>query len=190
MMIQLQQIMSRLCTWSVPLAYSMVRLAYLKGHNYFMSASTEDLSHIDCPRTLQDRPLGLHSPSRTTPSGAIAGTSCLTGEVPSRLYLSPICRKALGCRLGGHKRHLRCCWHQTGNGNRAYYNLYPPTSAHSVIVQRFGRRWDFHRGKAKTSQFANGQMATADSVDFIPLSILALMAIRILRHRHPESAPV
>ena len=55
---------------------------------------------------------------------------------------------------------------RTSNGNRAWYSFYPPASTNSVPVQRLIDAGAIIVGKMKTSQFANGELATADWVDY------------------------
>lgn len=51
-------------------------------------------------------------------------------------------------------------------GNRAYYNLYPPKNATAPAVQRLIDAGAIIVGFQKPSQFANGEEATADWVDY------------------------
>ncbi|KAL1798509.1 hypothetical protein ACET3X_002546 [Alternaria dauci] len=55
---------------------------------------------------------------------------------------------------------------KTGNGNRAWYNLYPPSNTTAPSVQRLLDAGAIIVGKQKTAQFANGEYATADWVDY------------------------
>ena len=54
----------------------------------------------------------------------------------------------------------------TSNGNRAWYHLYPPATANALAIQRLVDAGAIIVGKMKTSQFANGEEATADWVDY------------------------
>ena len=51
-------------------------------------------------------------------------------------------------------------------GNRAYYDLYPIRTATTTTAQRLIDAGAVLIGKMKTSQFANGETATADWVDY------------------------
>jgi Asp-tRNA(Asn)/Glu-tRNA(Gln) amidotransferase A subunit family amidase len=53
-----------------------------------------------------------------------------------------------------------------GCGNRAYYDLYPEKNTTALAVQRLIDAGAIIIGKMKSSQFANGAMATADWVDY------------------------
>lgn len=55
---------------------------------------------------------------------------------------------------------------KTSDGNRAVYGFYPPKTVNSVPVQRLIDAGAIIVGKMKTSQFANGELATADWVDY------------------------
>ncbi|KAL8864006.1 MAG: hypothetical protein Q9198_010163, partial [Flavoplaca austrocitrina] len=55
---------------------------------------------------------------------------------------------------------------RTSNGNRAFEDLYPPRNATALPVQRLIDAGAILVGKVKTSQFANGEVATADWVDY------------------------
>jgi hypothetical protein len=90
----------------------------------------------------------------------------LAVAVPSRLYYTKTASKPLaGVRLGVKDiydiKGLR-----TSNGNRAWYHLYPEASATAVAVQNLVNAGAVIVGKMKTSQFANGETATADWVDY------------------------
>ncbi|KAG9195580.1 hypothetical protein G6011_00701 [Alternaria panax] len=90
----------------------------------------------------------------------------LTIAVPSRLYYRPTATKPLaGMRLGV-KDIFDISGIKTGNGNRAWYNLYPPANATAPAVQRLLDAGAIIVGKQKTAQFANGEYATADWIDY------------------------
>lgn len=55
---------------------------------------------------------------------------------------------------------------RTGFGNRAMYHLYGPANATAIVVQNLIEAGAVIVGKSKTTQFANGQMATGDWVDY------------------------
>jgi hypothetical protein len=55
---------------------------------------------------------------------------------------------------------------RTSNGNRAWYWLYPPANATATPVQNLIDAGAIIVGKMITSQFANGEAATADWVDY------------------------
>ncbi|TDZ26086.1 Amidase 1 [Colletotrichum orbiculare MAFF 240422] len=86
--------------------------------------------------------------------------------IPSRLYYTKSPSQPLaGVRLG-IKDIYDMAGVQTGNGNRAWYNLYPPASNTAPAVQRLVDAGAVVVGKVKTAQFANGEFAHADWVDY------------------------
>jgi hypothetical protein len=90
----------------------------------------------------------------------------LTIAVPSRLYYKRTATRPLaGMRLGV-KDIYDISGIKTGNGNRAWYSLYPPANATAPAVQRLLNAGAIIVGKQKTAQFANGEYATADWIDY------------------------
>ena len=86
--------------------------------------------------------------------------------VPSRLYFTKTAEKPLaGVRIG-IKDIYDIKGLRTSNGNRAWYWLYPPANATAGPVQNLIDAGAIIVGKMITSQFANGESATADWVDF------------------------
>ena len=102
----------------------------------------------------------------TTLSASISGTASLTIGVPSRLYYSPSLERPLAGVRVGIKDIFDVAGIRTSNGNRAWYNLYPPATVNSVVVQKLVDAGAILVGKQKTSQFANGENPTADWVDY------------------------
>jgi hypothetical protein len=108
----------------------------------------------------------------TSPSGVysvlpanIPGQA-LAVAVPSRLYYTKTAEKPLaGVRLGV-KDIYDVAGLRTSNGNRAWYHLYPPANLTGPAVQSLIDAGAIVVGKMKTSQFANGEVATADWVDY------------------------
>ena len=97
---------------------------------------------------------------------SIAGIDSPTVGVPSRLYYTKTAEKPLaGVRLGV-KDIYDVAGVKTSDGNRAYYGLYPPRTANALAVQKLIDAGAIIVGKMKTSQFANGETATADWVDY------------------------
>jgi hypothetical protein len=90
----------------------------------------------------------------------------LAVAVPSRLYFKKTVEKPLaGVRLGV-KDIYDIAGLRTSNGNRAWYHLYPPANVTGPAVQSLINAGAIVVGKMKTSQFANGEVATADWVDY------------------------
>ncbi|KAL9100611.1 MAG: hypothetical protein Q9163_004027 [Psora crenata] len=97
---------------------------------------------------------------------AIAGIQEPAIGVPSRLYYTVTASQPLaGVRLGV-KDIYDIAGVKTSNGNRAWYGLYPAANTSAVPVQRLIDAGAVIVGKMKTSQFANGETATADWVDY------------------------
>ncbi|KAI0359644.1 amidase signature enzyme, partial [Trametes cingulata] len=95
----------------------------------------------------------------------VPGAATETIGVPSRLYFTPTPQKPFaGFRLAVKDiydvKGLR-----TGCGNRAFWQLYPPKERTAPAIQRLLDGGMVLVGKAKTSQFANGETATDDWVD-------------------------
>ena len=97
---------------------------------------------------------------------AVAGIQSPAVAVPSRLYYTKTASRPLaGVRLGV-KDIYNIAGVRTSDGNRAYYALYPPADETALAVQRLIDAGALVIGKMKTSQFANGELATADWVDY------------------------
>lgn len=86
--------------------------------------------------------------------------------VPSRLYYTRTVSKPLAGVRVGIKDIYDIAGVKTSDGNRAVYGFYPPATVNSVPVQRLVDAGAILVGKMKTSQFANGERATADWVDY------------------------
>lgn len=90
----------------------------------------------------------------------------LAVAVPSRLYYTRTAEKPLAGVRFGIKDIYDIKGLHTSNGNRAWYHFYPAANASAVAVQRLINAGAIIVGKMKTSQFANGETATADWVDY------------------------
>ncbi|KAL8835927.1 MAG: hypothetical protein Q9176_006611 [Flavoplaca citrina] len=86
--------------------------------------------------------------------------------VPSRLYYTKTASQPLAGVRTGIKDIFDIAGLRTSNGNRAFEDLYPPRNATALPVQRLIDAGAILVGKMKTSQFANGEIATADWVDY------------------------
>ena len=86
--------------------------------------------------------------------------------VPSRLYYTRTAEKPLAGVRTGIKDIYDIAGLRTSDGNRAFYGLYPPRSKNALVVQRLIDAGAVLVGKMKTSQFANGELATEDWVDY------------------------
>ena len=88
-----------------------------------------------------------------------------TVAVPSRLYFTKTAHKPLAGIRVGVKDIFSIKGIKTGNGNRAWYNLYPSANTTALAVQNLIDAGAVIVGKLKTSQFAIGETATADWID-------------------------
>lgn len=86
--------------------------------------------------------------------------------VPSRLYYTRTASKPLAGVRTGIKDIFDIVGLQTSNGNRAFEKLYPSRNTTALPVQRLIDAGAILVGKIKTSHFANGEIATADWVDY------------------------
>ncbi|EON98207.1 putative glutamyl-trna amidotransferase protein [Phaeoacremonium minimum UCRPA7] len=99
-------------------------------------------------------------------SAQVPVSATLTIGVPSRLYYTKTADKPLaGVRIGIKDIYALAGVKQS-NGNRAWYNLYPPNEITGTAVQRLIDAGAQIVGLQKPSQFANGEQATADWVDY------------------------
>lgn len=97
---------------------------------------------------------------------ALPGIQSPAVAVPSKIYYTKTPSKPLaGVRLGV-KDIYDIAGVRTSDGNRAYYAFYPSANETALSVQRLIHAGAVVVGKMKTSQFANGELATADWVDY------------------------
>ncbi|KAK0628366.1 glutamyl-tRNA amidotransferase [Bombardia bombarda] len=99
-------------------------------------------------------------------SAQMPNSASLTVGVPSRLYFTKTADKPLAGVRVGVKDIYRLAGVKGSNGNRAWYNLYPPSEDTASAIQRLVDAGAQIVGLQKTSQFANGEYATADWVDY------------------------
>lgn len=95
------------------------------------------------------------------------GGQALSVAVPSRIYSTRTEQKPLGGMRLGVKDIYDVKGLKTSNGNRAWYNLYPTADETAIAVKRLVDAGAVIVGKMKTSQFANGEIATADWIDVL-----------------------
>ncbi|KAJ5683420.1 hypothetical protein N7462_006585 [Penicillium macrosclerotiorum] len=97
---------------------------------------------------------------------SLQGYASLTIGVPSRLYFTKTKKQPLaGVRLGV-KDLYDIKGVKTGCGNRAYYETYAAANTTGPAIQSLIDAGAVIVGKMKTSQFANGETATDDWVDY------------------------
>ncbi|RAK75680.1 glutamyl-tRNA(Gln) amidotransferase, subunit A [Aspergillus fijiensis CBS 313.89] len=99
-------------------------------------------------------------------SAQVAGVASVTVGVPSRLYYTPTEDKPLAGVRVGIKDIYSLAGVRQSNGNRAWYNLYGENNVTGTAVSRIIEAGGIIVGLQKPSQFANGETATADWVDF------------------------
>ena len=106
----------------------------------------------------------------------------LAVAVPSRVYFTPTADQPLaGVRLGV-KDIFDLKGMRTSNGNRAWYHFYPPANKTALSVQRLIDAGAIVVGKMVTSQFANGETATADWVSlFRRMDLITTLTLRVCR---------
>ncbi|KAG4443865.1 hypothetical protein IFR05_000631 [Cadophora sp. M221] len=175
---------------------SLTSILHEFGNKLFMvsPSSTSSKTAIDCTKSIPSGPYFLHAYSGdvyqawrlysdydgaftegtialadgnfSTLSASIAGVQSPTIGVPSRLYYTKTESQPLaGVRLG-IKDIYDIAGTKRGCGNRAYYDLYPERNTTAPAVQKLIDAGAIIVGKMKTSQFANGESATADWVDY------------------------
>ncbi|KAL4877398.1 amidase signature domain-containing protein, partial [Aspergillus karnatakaensis] len=138
---------------------------------YFLDSKTGDvyeayLLYSDVMGSFTDGLIATGDGYYDVLSANLQGYHSVTIGVPSRLYYTKTAEKPLaGVRLGV-KDLFDIKGVKTGCGNRAYYDLYPPANATGPAIQSLIDAGAIIVGKMKTSQFANGETATADWVDY------------------------
>ncbi|EKM49672.1 uncharacterized protein PHACADRAFT_214195 [Phanerochaete carnosa HHB-10118-sp] len=96
----------------------------------------------------------------------IDGAATVSVAVPSRLYFTPTAEKPLAGARIAVKDIYDLQGLRTGCGSRAYFHQYPPKNTTCPAIQRLIDGGAIIVAKAKTSQFANGETATDDWVDY------------------------
>ena len=154
-------------------AYSVFALdsTTIPSGPYFLEAANGSV--YMAYRLYSDFAGAFSQPLIQTPSGGfaflsaqVAGSDSLTIGVPSRLYYTATAEKPLAGIRVGIKNIYDLQGVKTSDGNRAYYNLYPPRHASAVAVQKLVDAGAIIVGHQKASQFANGETATGDWVDY------------------------
>lgn len=101
-----------------------------------------------------------------TLSARVASSATITMGVPSRLYFTKTAEKPLaGVRIGV-KDVFQIAGVKSSLGSRAWYDLYPASNTTGTAVQRLIDAGAQIVGLQKASQFANGERATAEWVDY------------------------
>ncbi|KAI0337273.1 amidase signature enzyme [Trametopsis cervina] len=96
----------------------------------------------------------------------IDGDASQSVAVPSRLYFTPSTQKPLAGKRLAVKDIFDIAGTKTSCGNRAFYDLYPAKTKTGPAIQRLIDGGAIVVCKTFPSQFANGETATDDWVDF------------------------
>jgi hypothetical protein len=138
---------------------------------YFLDAATGDvfeayLLYSDVMGSFTQGLYAVGDGSYDVLPASLQGYASLTIGVPSRLYFTKTKHQPLaGVRLGV-KDLYDIKGVKTGCGNRAYYETYPAANTTGPAIQSLIDAGAVIVGKMKTSQFANGETATDDWVDY------------------------
>ncbi|KAL0932100.1 glutamyl-tRNA amidotransferase [Colletotrichum truncatum] len=138
---------------------------------YFLDTTTGDVYQAfrlydDFAGAFSESLLQIPQGTFQTLSAQVPSSASLTIGVPSRLYFTPTAEKPLaGVRIGV-KDIYSLAGVKGSNGNRAWYALYPPAEKTAPAIQRLIDAGAVIVGFQKPSQFANGESATADWVDY------------------------
>ncbi|ORY58053.1 glutamyl-tRNA amidotransferase [Pseudomassariella vexata] len=138
---------------------------------YFMEKSTGDLYPVyrlynDFAGAFTESLLAKPDGAFQSLSAQISTSATLTIGVPSRLYYTPTAEKPLaGVRIAV-KDIFSLAGVKKSNGNRAWFNLYPASNVTGPAISRLIKAGAVIVGTQKLSQFANGEEATADWVDY------------------------
>lgn len=101
-----------------------------------------------------------------TLSARIASSATITIGVPSRVYYTKTAEKPLaGVRIGIQDIYV-VAGVRPSFGNRAFHNIYMAGNASATAVQRLIDAGAQIVGLQKTSQFASGERATSEWVDY------------------------
>lgn len=154
-----------------PLVFTSLAPKSIPSGPYFLNVHTGDFHPVyrlysDYAQafleTVLQTPQNIFQPL----SAHTAGAAALSIAVPSRLYYKRTAKKPLAGVRVGVKDIYRLEGVRGSNGNRAYYSLYPPANKTGTAIQRLIDAGAIIVGLQKTSQFANGEVATADWVDY------------------------
>lgn len=157
---------------------------------YFLETTTGSLHQV---YRLYDDFSGVFTESLLqTPDGKfqplsahVASSATATIGVPSRLYYTRTAEKPLaGVRIG-IKDIYQLAGVKSSFGSRAWYNLYLANNMTGTAVQRLIDAGAQIIGLQKASQFANGERATAEWVDYdSPYTCLEYNLILLIINRH------
>ncbi|KAJ2899837.1 glutamyl-tRNA amidotransferase [Zalerion maritima] len=138
---------------------------------YFMSTATGDVYRAfrlydDFSGSFTESLLQKPDGSFQALSAQMPTSVTLTIGVPSRLYFTPTEEKPLAGVRVAVKDIYALAGTKQSNGNRAWYDFYPAANETGPAMQSLVDAGAIIVGKQVPSQFANGESATADWVDY------------------------
>ncbi|KAI8269682.1 Amidase 1 [Colletotrichum sp. SAR11_239] len=147
------------------------KLASIPSGPYFLDTTTGEVHQAfrlypDFAGAFSESLLQTPDGTFQTLSAQVPASASLTVGVPSRLYFTPTPEKPLAGVRVGVKDIYSLAGVKGSNGNRAWYGLYPPAAKTGTAIQNLIDAGAIVVGFQKPSQFANGETATADWVDY------------------------
>lgn len=147
------------------------KLASIPSGPYFLDTTTGEVHQAfrlypDFAGAFSESLLQTPDGTFQTLSAQVPASASLTVGVPSRLYFTPTPEKPLAGVRVGVKDIYSLAGVKGSNGNRAWYGLYPPAAKTGTAIQNLIDAGAVVVGFQKPSQFANGETATADWVDY------------------------
>ncbi|KAI8296509.1 Amidase 1 [Colletotrichum sp. SAR 10_98] len=147
------------------------KLASIPSGPYFLDTTTGEVHQAfrlypDFAGAFSESLLQTPEGTFQTLSAQVPASASLTVGVPSRLYFTPTPEKPLAGVRVGVKDIYSLAGVKGSNGNRAWYGLYPPAAKTGTAIQNLIDAGAVVVGFQKPSQFANGETATADWVDY------------------------
>ncbi|KAI4198696.1 MAG: hypothetical protein LQ346_002716 [Caloplaca aetnensis] len=146
--------------------YTVIRIESVKYHHFHKEQRLFDGTERDFAGAFTQPLIPSSGDTYAALPATLPGIQSPGIGVPSRLYYTRSASKPLAGVRVGIKDIYDIAGVKTSDGNRAVYGFYPPATVNSVPVQRLVDAGAILVGKMKTSQFANGEMATADWVDY------------------------
>ncbi|KAI8311385.1 Amidase 1 [Colletotrichum sp. SAR11_59] len=147
------------------------KLASIPSGPYFLDTTTGEVHQAfrlypDFAGAFSESLLQTPDGNFQTLSAQVPASASLTVGVPSRLFFTPTPEKPLAGVRVGVKDIYSLAGVKGSNGNRAWYGLYPPAAKTGTAIQNLIDAGAVVVGFQKPSQFANGETATADWVDY------------------------
>lgn len=140
---------------------------------YFVSANNTHIHFYQAYRLYRDYTnsfmygiVPTYNGGYETLRAAVLSDNTPTVAVPSRLYYTITNEQPLAGMRVAVKDIFDIAGTKRGCGSRAYFELYPIANITSFSIRRLIDKGAILVGKAKTSQFGNGELATADWIDY------------------------